>query len=358
MFQYWFANIAGLSTKTIPVLMNYFVEAENIYFASEKELKSVGLSDKELLALEKAKKRNIEKDWNDFLETGINMVCMEEECYPERLKNIADPPYALFYKGNLPKEDKLSVSIVGARQRSAYGETMAQSLSEELAKREVQIISGLAIGIDADAHKGALNGKGDTYGVLGCGVEVVYPPGNRFLFQQILASDGGIISEYPIHEPAKVLNFPRRNRIISGLSDIVVVIEAKEKSGSLITADFAMEQGREVYALPGRVSEPLSAGCNQLIHDGAGVLLSVSDFLGTLGLDNTKETSKKKRTKISLEKEERLLYSLIDFTPKGIGTLLYESALNFTTVVRCVESLKAKNLIVERPSNFFVKSKL
>lgn len=203
--------------------------------------------------------------------------------YPKRLKVLADSPRGLYVQGDLPEENRKSVAIVGARRCSAYGRRQARFFARNLAARGVQIISGLAAGIDAAAHEGALEGKGKTYGVLGCGTDICYPRENYRLYQQVREA-GGLLSEYEPGTPPLAFHFPRRNRIISGLADLLLVVEAREKSGALITADWALEQGRTVYALPGRVDDPLSAGCNQLLAQGAGVALSPEILLEELGI--------------------------------------------------------------------------
>lgn len=360
MYRYWISNVAGLGTRKLPKLLEYFQTAEHIYVACDQAEESWPKEfQKERMLLEQAKRTwNPEGEWNRFLETGIGFVTLEDLKYPKKLRNIDDPPYALFYKGKLPDANKISVAIVGARQRSAYGESAARELANALAKYDIQVISGLARGIDSDAHKGCLERNGKTFGVLGCGVDVVYPQGNRYLYEKLIETGGGVISEFPLQTQALKMNFPRRNRIISGLSDVIVVVEARRKSGSLITADFAMEQGKEIFALPGRISDSLSEGCNQLINDGCGIITDVNSFLESLGIQTEQNSKEQFSEKILLEKEERLLYSLIDFTPIGIGALMQKTSLSFLDLMKNLEFLKAKNLIAEHPSNYFVRIKL
>ncbi len=360
MYRYWISNVMGISTRQLPKMISTLGNAKQIYFECDKEtIKWPAGFEHERMLLEQAKATwNLEKEWNKFLETGIGFVTLEDEQYPGKLRETEDPPYAIFYKGKLPDPQKKTVAIVGARQRSAYGETVARALASALGQQDIQVISGLARGIDADAHKGCLERNGKTFGVLGCGVDVVYPAGNRYLYEKILETGGGILSEFPLKTQALKMNFPRRNRIISGLSDVIVVIEAKKKSGSLITADFAMEQGKDIYALPGRISDPLSEGCNQLISEGCGILTGVESFLIELGIQTDSDSKQQFSEKILLEKEERLLYSLIDFTPIALGVLMQKSSLNFLELMKNLERLKAKNLIAEHPSNYFVRIKL
>ena len=201
--------------------------------------------------------------------------------YPERLRNIPGAPQNLFVLGKLPEEGRLSVAVIGARDCSEYGKYVARELGTVLGGSGIAVISGMARGIDGISQEAALDAGGSSYAVLGCGVDVCYPEANRQLYERLKIS-GGILSEYPPGAPALARHFPPRNRIVSGLADVVVVIEARVKSGTLITVDMALEQGREVYVVPGRVTDRLSDGCNRLIRQGAGILLSPEEFLREL----------------------------------------------------------------------------
>ena len=198
----------------------------------------------------------------------IKCLTIEDSNFPDRLRKLSGMPKKLYYIGNLPDPKKPAAAVVGARMCSPYGRCQAFKYARTMASYGVQIISGMARGIDAEGHKGALDTDTPTFAVLGSGVDVCYPNSNRWLYQRILEKGGGIISELPPGSPPVNWAFPARNRIISGLSDAVLVVEAKEQSGSLITANFALEHGHSVYALPGAVTEELSRGCNKLIFDG------------------------------------------------------------------------------------------
>lgn len=202
--------------------------------------------------------------------------------YPERMKPFSGMPQGIYVKGRLPKEELPSAAIVGGRACSAYGREQARRFARELAAAGVQIISGLASGVDAAAHQGALEGGGATFAVLGCGVNICYPRENYPLMEKILEQEGGVLSEFSPGERPLAWHFPQRNRIISALSDLVLVVEARNKSGALITADYALEQGKSVYALPGRVNDPLSEGSNGLIAQGAGIAVHPSALLEEL----------------------------------------------------------------------------
>ena len=217
------------------------------------------------------------------------------------------------------------------------------------------MISGMAYGIDTDGHKGALDGGGQTFAVLGCGADVCYPKRNAYLYEKI-QKEGGILSEFAPKTQPLPAYFPQRNRIIAGLSDYTVVIEARLKSGSLITADYAVEQGREVYALPGRVTDALSQGCNALIQQGAGVITSVEEFLGELHLDTGNTVSQTNFHKLLLEKDEVLVYALFDLRPIGLGTMVEKSPFGLAELLDILERLEQKGFIKETIPNFYVKT--
>ena len=209
---------------------------------------------------------------------GIELVTVLDENYPGRLRNIPDAPYGLFFRGRLPSETSLAVAVIGARECSGYGRCVAAQLGETLARHGVTVVSGMARGIDGISQEAALEAGGYSVGVLGSGVDVCYPAQNRALYDRLMQT-GAVLSSFPMGTPARPHNFPPRNRIVSGLADAVVVIEARVKSGTLITVDMALEQGREVYVVPGRVTDRLSDGCNRLVKQGAGVFLSPESFL-------------------------------------------------------------------------------
>lgn len=268
-------------------------------------------------------------------EQGISFVTEEEQQFPERLSRIPDKPYALYYAGTLPQEGKKAVALIGARDCTSYGRYMAEQFGAAFAKAEVQVISGMARGIDGIGQGAALREGGYSLGVLGCGVDICYPRDNKALYERLL-TDGGVCSEYPPGTEPRALLFPPRNRIISGLCDAVLVVEAREKSGTLITVDMALEQGREVYALPGRATDPLSGGCNGLIRQGAGLVSSPEDLLGELlkGFPG-KGGGRKKEVQSSLVFLEELageLLSVLDFNPLPAQELQrrYEAAYKKT----------------------------
>ncbi len=212
----------------------------------------------------------------------IRVVRRGDGEYPRRLQEIPGPPGELYIMGDLPGEERASVAVIGARDCSEYGRHVADRLGRILGKNGIQVISGMARGIDGIAQQAAVEAGGSSFAVLGSGVDICYPAQNRRLYEK-LKTAGGLLSEYPPGTPVRAWHFPPRNRIVSGLSDAVIVVEARERSGTLITVDMALEQGKEVYAVPGRLTDGLSAGCNRLLKLGAGILLDPGEFLEELG---------------------------------------------------------------------------
>lgn len=275
-FLLWLYCIEGLGRKKIKDLLNICKKAKNVYALKEEFIDQLGfLTQKDKNALKEAKRDgDILKKYEQLKEKGIVFVPWSSKIFPEKLKQIPDAPYGIFYNGEMPDPNVPSVAVIGARQCTEYGRYIASKLGSALADEGIQVISGMARGIDSIAQSAAMEAGGKTFAVLGCGVDVCYPPECTSLFRQLMEK-GGILSEYPPGTEPKASYFPRRNRIISGLSDAVVVVEARERSGTLITVDMALEQGREVYVVPGRITDPLSFGCNHLIRQGAGI---VGDF--------------------------------------------------------------------------------
>lgn len=288
-YQYWLMNAAGAGGRTKRRLLQEFGNAKAVYEASTKELETFLRPKQAKGILESRESWNILTEYEKFLQRKIKFTCYGDEDYPERLLSVPDAPFVLYYEGHLPLDLLPSVAIIGARACSEYGSLVAKEFGSKLAAAGIQIISGLAVGIDGISQEAALSAGGESFGVLGCGVNICYPKNNRFLYER-LKKQGGILSEYaPDTQPAAGL-FPPRNRIISGLADIVLVVEAKEKSGTFITVDMALEQGREVFAVPGRVTDLLSRGCLKLLHQGAGMAVCPEDIIEALyGIGRIKE---------------------------------------------------------------------
>ncbi len=271
-FAAWFHKIESIGSKTLFTLQEQFGSMEEAYKAGEKALCAI-LKPKQYIAF-KAAKYAMSPDWylESIEEQGIRYVTYYDEIYPERLLHIPDAPFGIFVKGSLPKESEPSVAMIGARACSEYGKEVARLFSERLALAGIQVISGMARGIDSVSQSACIRAGGRTFAVLGSGVDVCYPEELHSLYEEIM-EHGGIISAYPPGAAPLARNFPPRNRIISGLSDVVVVVESRHKSGTLITVDMALEQGREVAVVPGRITDDLSRGCHALIKQGATAVL-------------------------------------------------------------------------------------
>ena len=280
----WFSRIQKLTCLEKEKLLNKYESPENIWNLEFNTLKNeTDLSDEcinEIVNYEY--RQNLEKYQKYMQVNNIKMITLNDYEYPDKLRNIYDKPIVLFAKGNLQLLKVKSIAIVGSRNCSNYGIQVAKKISYNLAKENICIISGLAKGIDKCAHIGALNAQGATIAVIGNGLDYIYPYENKDLYERILKNNGLIVTEYIIGTKPNKVNFPARNRIISGLSDGIVVVEASKKSGALITANIGLEQGKEIYAVPGNIDSPMSVGTNELIRDGANVVLNYNDVLETI----------------------------------------------------------------------------
>mgnify|MGYP005924484359 CR=1 FL=1 len=283
---------------------------------------------------------------------SIQWIQQEDIEYPEKLRPYKGMPKTLYVLGGLPDPSRPSVAVVGARRSTSYGDNIARQFSAELAANGIQIISGLAWGIDTAAHTGALEGGGETYAVMGCGVDVCYPKGHWRLYEQ-MQRQGGVISEFPLGMTPYASHFPMRNRLISGLSDVIIVVEAREKSGSLITVELGLEQGKEVYAVPGQITDALSSGCNQLIRQGAGVLTSPEDILDYFQIG--KKLRLREKNENGLAKNEKMVYSCLDFHPKYIDRVVEESGLPLGEVMILLLELETKGYIQQPVNHYYVK---
>ncbi len=256
---------------------------------------------------------DVKNNHTEEYSTGqIRCIEKSDPEYPQIMKQYSSMPAKLYVKGRLPDPKRRTVAVIGARMCSPYGRMQAFRYAKALSVAGVQIISGMALGIDSEGHKGALEGKMPTFAVLGSGVDVCYPKSNRKLYERILWENGGIISECPLGSGPVSWHFPARNRIISALSDAVLVVEAKENSGSLITAGFALEQGKMVYAIPGAVTDELSRGCHKLIYDGAGIAYCPEIMLEELGISMEKVTQNGEKNNLGLARDLNMVYSCLD----------------------------------------------
>lgn len=363
-YKYWLASLKDLGNAKKHKLEEYFKSPREVYHASEKKLKSVSfLEDKEADYIKSNARPEILEDYFRLRDLNVGFVHHKDDFYPAPLQNIHDKPYALFYKGNLPKDFSHGISIVGSRRLSVYGRLAAEDISDAIAKNGGLIISGMARGIDSAGHSGAIKNNQPTVAVLGCGVDVCYPKENKNLYR-LISENGCILSEYPIGTPPLPLYFPMRNRIISGLCRALIVIEAASRSGSLITADFALDQGKDIYALPGRINDPLSKGTNHLIEQGADIITGIDELISALReraiLPRRSQDNKsgKKTATPALLPNEKLVMQFVEYEPVSLDDLLLKTELPLVLLLEAVTTLATKDIIRETGKNKYVKNML
>ncbi|NOX97902.1 MAG: DNA-protecting protein DprA [Nitrospirae bacterium] len=363
--KFWLAlnAIPGLGARRAKLLLKHFGSPQAILAAPSSKLRGIPGIGPELT------KRII--NWKTYLDLDkefcllekhqVKVIVVDDSSYPKNLINIFDPPLILYIKGELLPRDWISVAIVGSRRSSFYGRRTAEKLGRELAARGLTVVSGLARGVDSAAHKGALSGAGRTIAVLGSGLDVVYPPENKELMEEI-SRKGAVVSEFPMSTFPERGNFPRRNRIISGLSLGVVVVEAAQRSGALITVDCALEQGREVFALPGKVDSLTSRGTNILIQQGAKLVTTSEDIIEELEpiwekLYPEKEMRNTDNLPLPpLKEEEMKVYNLLSDEPKQVDSLIGESGLLPGHISSVLLMLQMKKLIKELPGKKYIKA--
>lgn len=355
-YQYWLANIKGIGHRKASIIVEAGLTAKTLYMESLEQIKEIdGLTTNDANRIDRSRYSwQLDVEYQKLKEEKINFVTIEEEYYPRRIREITDCPYILYYKGKLPPNRKRTVAIVGSRMCTPYGKHMARELGKICGENHIHVVSGLARGVDTLAQVGALEHGGDTYGIFGSGVNVCYPPENRKLMAAII-EHGGIISEHGPGVSPKGPFFAARNRLISGFSDAVIVVEAKRKSGTLITVDCALEQGKEVYAVPGRVTDPVSEGTNELIRQGATPIVNVQSFKEDFELFHQGE---KIRTILPLDlltQEQQMVYRKLDFDPKSIDQIMSECNLPLRVVIRVLMELEEREIVQEYYKNYFCK---
>jgi DNA processing protein len=346
---YWLAfnRIRGIGPVGFRRLLNYFQDdLARAWQADIQELASAGFYRKTIEAFLKQRKE-IEpaREVALLAEAGVGVLTLRDPNYPALLREIDSAPPVIYMRGSLTEADQFALAVVGTRNISNYGQQVAERLVTELAHGQVTIVSGLALGIDTLAHSAALDAGGRTIAVLACGLNLVYPSRNTSLARRIVESGQGVLlSEYPLDVPPESRFFPARNRLISGLSQGVLVVEAGEKSGALITTDFALKQGREVFAVPGNIFSSRSVGCNRLIQEGARPVHEVRDILDALNLFMVPQ---KLEMQLSLPEnaEERTLLGLLSHEPVHIDELILASALPAPTVTATLTMLELKGLV-------------
>jgi DNA processing protein len=344
--KYWvgFNLVKGIGSARLRALLDYFGDIEAAWNAPAEAVRAVGLGSKTVETFLKVRSEaSLDQVWAKIQAQGIDVITWEDASYPRYLKEIDQPPPVLYLRGDLSDQDEWSVSIVGTRRVTAYGRQVAEEVAASLARSGVTVVSGLARGVDAIAHQAALNAGGRTLAVLGSGVDRIYPPEHRRLAEQVIAH-GALLSDYAPGTAPDAVNFPPRNRIISGLSRAVVIIEAGERSGALITAEFAAEQGREVFAVPGNINAPQSKGTNYLIQQGARPLLDARDILETLDLTLINE-HRTARTVLPADATEARLFALLGQEPLHVDEIRQRAELPIEKVSAALALMELKGLV-------------
>ncbi|MCM8822618.1 MAG: DNA-processing protein DprA [Candidatus Omnitrophica bacterium] len=349
----------GIGPACASKLMSVYKDPRKIFDARPDEIKNL-LTHQAAESIRNWKNIKWEQEIERVEKLGIKIFTMEEPGYPESLKQIPDPPIALYVKGNIPN-NAIFIAVVGTRNPSFYGATMAEKFSSELASYGFCIVSGLARGIDSIAHKAALKAKRQTVAVLGSGLEKIYPEENKKLADDISRS-GAVISEFPLDTPPEKFNFPRRNRIISGLSRAVLVIEAGLRSGALITAHHAAEQNKDVFVLPSDANRITGRGNNQLIKEGAALIESVEEIIKEMNLEMVAEISSRQKIENKMEEdlteEEKLVYNVIKGKKIGFEQIQAETRSKPEHLMRILTGLEIKGLISSNPGYVYRDKKL
>ncbi len=346
-------------------MLDFWKTPNEVYQATEKQIRAAlnnmkGVTENTVQRILQSKDLTRAQELEHFYKVNeIRCITMHDLDYPDKLRQINNPPYMLYVRGKEMSlkeqfDKRRNIAIIGARNCTAYGRKMAMELSFALASHGINIISGMARGIDGYAHGGALKARGMTTAVLGSGICRCYPREHIGIYQELVKS-GMIISEYPMDDAPESWHFPQRNRIISGLCDGIIVVEAKIKSGSLITAEYGLEQGKDIYAVPGRVGDSLSEGCNNLIKEGAGIVTSVHQILNEMEIEIKPIVSFEKNQNITLEKDLELLYSCVDYFPKNIEELMRESNMSSVQFFKNIITLQMMNLVDEPSKNMYVR---
>jgi DNA processing protein len=344
--KYWvgFKLIPGIGRARFSQLLEYFGNLERAWHANPTELRAAGLDSKAIDSIMALRpKLSLEAEMEKLARYKVKVLTWNDMAFPAKLKEIYDVPPVLYIRGALTPEDEWAISVVGTRRITTYGRQVTEQIVRDLARNKITIVSGLARGVDSVAHRAALEAGGRTIAVFACGLDMVYPAENLKLAQQIM-EQGALVSDYPLGVRPKAENFPPRNRIISGLSLGVLVTEAGEGSGALLTANLALEQNREVFAIPGSILSPASRGTNRLIQDGAKLVRDAQDILEELNLTMVPQQLEMKETIPSNEIEAQLL-SYISFEPTHIDEICRESHLPISLVSSTLAMMELKGMV-------------
>ncbi len=346
--KYWvgFNIVPGIGPAKVRALIDHFGDLGTAWYAERPSLTQAGLDRRAIDNLFKVRAElDLDAEVAEIRQAGLTYLTWEDEAYPSLLREIYAPPPVIYVRGALLPEDEWAVAMVGTRRATAYGKQVARMLARDLAHNGVTVVSGLARGIDAEAHQAALDAGGRTIAVLACGLDRIYPPEHRHLAHAIADTGrGALISDYPLGTRPEARNFPPRNRIISGLSLGVVVVEAGHRSGALITVEFAVEQGRDVFSVPGNIVSHSSAGCNRLIQDGAKMVLDVKDILTELNLTMI-EQHVEARTILPADDTEEQLLGLVSEEPVHVDEICRQCQLPVHKVSAALTMMELKGMV-------------
>jgi len=356
--------VPEIGSSRLERLLHCFSKPENIFKAAEGKLAGVeGIGWKIAAKIHSSSAGCLQEEFSLAKEYNLKIITCNDPQYPENLKHIPGYPIVLYVKGEIKPQDNLAIAIVGSRQASLYGISTAREFAGDLSESGFTIVSGMARGIDTAAHKGALKRGGRTIAVIGSGFKHLYPEENSELAEDI-ARHGAVISEFPISTEPLKQNFPRRNRVISGLSQGVLVVEAARNSGALITADFALEQGREVFALPGKIDSATSFGTNALIKQGAKLVSSLEDILEEFNLDTAIREKKAPAVALTRPKQEEgiaisqegIVYRLINQHPLVLDEIAAATNLSVPLLSNVLLKLQMRRLIMQLPGQQYIRS--
>jgi DNA processing protein len=368
----WWLRLAALnlSARRKTRLLQAFGSPAGLFAAGPEAWRAAGLDEGLQALLRRGARLDVRRDQERAVELGVELIARDDARYPPLLAVIDDPPPMLFVRGRLPEAGVPCVALVGTRRASPYGELVAEDLAKGLGEAGVAVISGLAAGIDTSAHHGALRVGGATVGVLGCGVDVVYPKVNAALAER-MAAEGALVSEFPLGTQPRGWHFPTRNRVISGMSKALVVVQAPKDSGALITARLAMEQNREVLAVPGSITDTRQAGCHALIRDGAVLVRGVDDILEVLNLERlsgeaadggsapelgTARPVAPARPLPPLTESEAAVAGALGLVPQAIDDVIEQTGLATPEVQSALVTLELKQVVRRLPGNRFVRA--
>ncbi len=367
-YVYFLMNIGKLGNTRIRNILYKHSDPYDFFNCSQSELRKIDGIDysisMEILGM-RNKRKIIEEEAGDLINESerknINIVTILDDNYPDNLKKVFDAPVMLFYKGKLNNKDKYSLSIVGTRNPTEYGKYTCEKFTEKLCELGIPLISGFARGIDSIVHKVCLKKRNLTYAVFGCGVDVVYPSENRKLYSELIER-GAVVSEFPVGSKPEKVNFPKRNRIISGISLGSLIIESGIKGGSLLTAEFAIDQGKEVFAVPGYINSKQSEGTNEIIKRGEAKLVTdIEDIISELEIKlrpvlKTDKSSKEEKLAGDLNESEKKIFISLDYEPVNIDTINENTGLSISECLVSLLSLEFKGLVRQIPGKNFMKA--